>query len=423
MARHQSLGSRIVAAFVLMATVVATVFSVIIVNAIDTIETALVDDALNRQLDFIVDEMDQGVPPRLSPGLELYSTHAATRGALPAWLAGLAPGLHELQHDDEDYHVLVRERANERLLLVLDQDEFERREAMLLVAVAGGFLASVLAAWLLGSMLSRTVIAPVVRLARQVEHRDQLLPIAPALAPEYAQDEVGKLATAFDATLGQLRQALEREQLFTSDVSHELRTPLMVIASSCELLQAQPDLGAGRAAQVQRIARATSEMRELVETFLGLAREPRERERGMAGSGLLAIAEEQLQRWQPEAAERGLALDLHVVGQDRASYPAPLLRAILANLVRNAIHYTDHGFVRIVLREGGFSVEDSGAGIPEAERDLVFRPFARGGATRGDGIGIGLSLVQRICAREGWAIELRERDGGGCEFRVDLRSP
>ena len=45
-----------------------------------------------------------------------------------------------------------------------------------------------------------------------------------------------KLAAAFDSTLGQVRQSLERERLFTSDVSHELRTPLMVIATSCELL-------------------------------------------------------------------------------------------------------------------------------------------------------------------------------------------
>jgi len=78
--------------------------------------------------------------------------------------------------------------------------------------------------------------------------------------------------------------------------------------------------------------------------------------------------------------------------------------------------------VRVVLRDGGFSVLDSGAGIPEAERALVFRPFARGGSTRGDGIGIGLSLVQRICDRQGWRITLSPREGCGCEFRVELRT-
>ncbi len=71
---------------------------------------------------------------------------------------------------------------------------------------------------------------------------------------------------------GALRQALSREQLFTSDVSHELRTPLMVLASSCELLLENPAIDERGRNQVERIARACEEMRELVQTFLMLAR-------------------------------------------------------------------------------------------------------------------------------------------------------
>jgi signal transduction histidine kinase len=90
--------------------------------------------------------------------------------------------------------------------------------------------------------------------------------------------------------------------------------------------------------------------------------------------------------------------------------------------VRNALHSTDHGFVRLVVRRGGFSVIDSGVGIPADQRARMFRPFARGDASRGDGIGIGLSLVQRICDSQGWTIRLNERAGGGCDFRVDFRT-
>ena len=80
--------------------------------------------------------------------------------------------------------------------------------------VMAGFLFSVLAASILGWLLARRVMAPVARLARQVRHRDQLLPVAPPLAPDYADDEVGQLAAAFDATLGYLRQALEARAFF-----------------------------------------------------------------------------------------------------------------------------------------------------------------------------------------------------------------
>ncbi|AKU13425.1 two-component system sensor protein [Azoarcus sp. CIB] len=421
MAAPQSLASRIVAAFVLMAAVVAGVFALIVVNAIDTVETRLVSDAMNRQLDFILKESDEGRFPALGPGLDLYVAPVGASASLPAWLAPLQEGLHETENDDEAYHVLVRDRSGTRHVLVLDQEDFERRETMLFVAVTAGVVISILAAALLGRALARTVISPVVRLSGQVQHRDQLLPLAPPLAAEYADDEVGKLAAAFDETLGSLRAALEREQLFTSDVSHELRTPLMVIASSCELLEAQ-GLAPPQRAQLDRITRACAEMQELVETFLGLARAPQERGTTLVGTSLAAVATEQLHRWQPEAAGRGLALDFVSESVDDGVYPAPLLRAVLTNLVRNAIHYTDKGFVRVVLRDGGFSVLDSGAGIPEAERALVFRPFARGGSTRGDGIGIGLSLVQRICDRQGWRITLSPREGCGCEFRVELRT-
>nr|BFE94819.1 hypothetical protein GCM10020185_53550 [Pseudomonas brassicacearum subsp. brassicacearum] len=134
-------------------------------------------------------------------------------------------------------------------------------------------------------------MAPVVRLARQVRHRDQLLGLAPPLAPDYAADEVGELAVAFDATLGRLRQALTRERLFTSDVSHELRTPLMVLATSCELLLENPALDLRGRTQVERINRASEEMRELVQTFLMLARAQRD-DNGMSPrSNLAQVAE------------------------------------------------------------------------------------------------------------------------------------
>jgi signal transduction histidine kinase len=195
----------------------------------------------------------------------------------------------------------------------------------------------------------------------------------------------------------------------------------MVIASSCELMLAQADGDPAQRPQIERIARACAEMQELVETFLGLARLPQAAEHKLAATSLASAADEQVRRWQPEAARRGLQLALSVESEDGGRYPTPLLRAVLSNLLRNALHYTDRGFVRLVVRAGGFSVIDSGVGIPAGECARMFQPFARGDASRGDGIGIGLSLVQRICERQGWTIRLDERAGGGCDFRVDFQ--
>jgi signal transduction histidine kinase len=67
-------------------------------------------------------------------------------------------------------------------------------------------------------------------------------------------------------------------------------------------------------------------------------------------------------------------------------------------------------------------VEDSGVGIPETEREKVFEVFTRGSAARGEGLGLGLSLTQRVCAHQGWTIALDALPEGGSRFTVRLQA-
>lgn len=417
---EQSLARRIVVAFVLMALVVAGLFSLTVVMSIGYTEQNYASATMSRQLDDMLNALDRGLPFHLDQDMELYVRGPDGQPALPNWLAPVRPGFQEIDRDGDEFHVMAREVDGTLYVLVQDQVEFERREDVLYVIVAAAFLLSLLSAWGLGLLMARRVIAPVIRLSDQVQHREPLLTAAPPLAAGYAPDEVGRLAAAFDATLGKLRQALDRERFFTSDVSHELRTPLMVIASTCDLLLAQGLVAPKQQELIRRIQASCAEMRELVETFMRLARTP-EGVLDDAETTLSQLAGEQVDRLRPEAAARGLELTLVSEGEDAGRYPTPLLRAVVSNLLRNAIHYTDRGFVRLVLRPGGFSVVDSGAGIPPEKRESVFRPFVRGDASRGDGLGLGLSLVQRICQRQGWRIHLSENHYAGCEFRVHLQ--
>lgn len=421
MKTEHSLARRIVLAFTLMTALVAGLFSIGVVTAISLAETQLVTEAMDRQLDFVIESGEGAASLRLSAGLNLYRTGAPDDPPLPDWLRDLQPGFQELIHDDTEFETLVRDQDGMRYVLLLDQEDFESRESTTFLIVWAGFALSVAAAYVFGRMMAQRVIAPVVRLAGQVQHRDQLLPLAPPLAADYADDEVGQLARSFDTTLGQLREVVQRETLFTSDVSHELRTPLMTIASSCELLLEELPAGTREHDQLLRLQKSCEEMRELVEIFLCLARGTDSRAAYVRQESLQTVAEDQISRWSDEALQRGLRMRLEPTdGCTTRTYPAPLLRAVISNLVRNALHYTDRGEVRLVLRSDGFSVIDSGAGVPEAERLNIFQPFVRGGTSRGDGIGIGLSLVQRICRQQGWNITLAEAPGGGCAFHVTL---
>ena len=342
---------------------------------------------------------------------------------MPAEYAKLAPGFHELFEGQLSFHALVRDIDGHRYVLLQDQSDFEDREQALYGVVLVGFILSVLLSALLGWLLARKVIAPVVRLAGQVRHRDQLLGLAPPLAPDYASDEVGQLAQAFDDTLGRLRDALTRERLFTSDVSHELRTPLMVIATSCELLMENTGLDERSRQQVRRIGRASEEMRDLVQTFLMLARAQREGGEGVPRASLGGLADELVALWREPIEAKGLRFDYQPGNPLETRFNAAFLRSVLGNLLRNALHYTESGHIELRLDARGFSVEDSGVGIPEEQREAMFLPFVRGLEQRGDGLGLGLSLVKRICESQGWVVSLTPSVSGGCHFRVDLVAP
>ncbi|WP_457981393.1 HAMP domain-containing histidine kinase [Ectopseudomonas composti] len=418
MLSKQPFERRILIAFVLMTVMVSGLFSLSIVGVVHFIEEHLVSQEMSRELgETLNEDIRQGRPPRLDSSTQFFSSYH-DQYLIPEQYTGLQQGFNEVVSGNEAFYVYVQKINGETYMLVQEQQEFEARENALFNVVLAGFLLTVVAAWGLGLMMARKVMAPISRLAQQVRHRDQLHPLAPPLAPDYPDDEIGQLAAAFDSTLGQVRQSLERERLFTSDVSHELRTPLMVIATSCELLAEAP-LGPREKEQVARIARASEEMRELVQTFLQLARDKSNEAVFVGDRTLATIAHEQASRWGALMKEKGLDFQLAEEGQDDGRYNATFLGTVMANLLRNALHYTESGSVRLILEQGAFRIEDSGAGIPAEQHERIFQPFVRGAQARGEGLGLGLSLVKRICAKQGWQVSLQS-EPGHTRFRVTL---
>jgi signal transduction histidine kinase len=221
-----------------------------------------------------------------------------------------------------------------------------------------------------------------------------------------------------------LQQSLLRETLFTSDVSHELRTPLMVIKSSCDLLVEKDQLDDFSRQRIDTISKAAKEIQELVDAFLTLARgSETEQERATLSS----IIQEDLNEWQrlSKAKEISFALEDQTTNHDNLDdlFPVPMLRTVLNNLIRNAIHHTKEGGITLIARSTGFEICDTGPGIPTSEKQSIFKPFYRGESEDKSrhGMGLGLSLVQRICEREQWEIVVSDNKPAGCCFTVILK--
>ncbi|MFK3798838.1 MULTISPECIES: sensor histidine kinase [unclassified Pseudomonas] len=418
-----SLKQRIVIVFALMSALVAGVFAVGVIATVHVVEKRLTIMSLGGNLHrLLTQDRIEDWRHRPEKGELFYADDGIDDVAMVEDLKPLQPGFQEFFRGTKGYYAMVEDVGGRRYVLLRDQRSFRKRERILFAVVLVGFILSVLLAILLGRLLASRVMAPVSRLAGQVRHQDQLLELAPVLANDYARDEVGALARSFDDTLGRLRAALGREKLFTSDVSHELRTPLMVLATSCELLLEYPRLDDRSRTQVQRISKATAGMNQLVETFLLLARTEGNKAPNGQQAGLGQVAEELVDIWREPIREKGLNFIFVPCPDADGLYNAALLRSVMGNLLRNAWHYTDNGFIRLTICPDGFRVEDSGIGIPLEKQQAMFQPFVRGDEQRGEGLGLGLSLVQRICANQHWTVTLTSREPAGCCFTVVLGS-
>ena len=202
MTARQSLSRRIVISFVLMTLVVAGLFSFSVVLSISFTEQSYASSSMARELDDILHALEKGLPFNLGQDMALYVRGSDGQPPLPAWLGEPGPGFSEIDRDGKEFHVFVHDENGMRYVLTQDPAEFEERENIFIIIVVAAFALSVLSAWMLGMLMARRVIAPVIRLADQVQQREQLHLAAPHLAADYPPDEVGRLAAAFDTTLG-----------------------------------------------------------------------------------------------------------------------------------------------------------------------------------------------------------------------------
>jgi len=260
--------------------------------------------------------------------------------------------------------------------------------------------------------------------ARDVAKRtpESLEPITGEAVP----DEIQPLVTALNGLLGRLSGALAQQRQFIADAAHELRTPLTALRLQLQLAERAQDPGERERAHAMLrdgITRAT----RMVEQLLALARQdPDAPVENTAPVDLAQLAASVAHAQEPAATAKALVLAAEVSGPVMVVGDRDALRAMLDNVVDNAIRYTPSGQVIVRARREGdaaiLEVEDTGPGIPEGERGRVFDRFYRGELASEGGSGLGLAIARRIAERHGGRVELMDAAGGrGLRVRVVLR--
>jgi signal transduction histidine kinase len=291
------------------------------------------------------------------------------------------------------------------------------------VALAIMAVASMGLGWLLAGRALRPLRAMTLA-ARQLSE-DNLHERLPADGPP---DELGDLATTFNALLGRLEGAFESQRQFVAHASHELRTPLTLERAILEVTLADPDADVTTLRSAcERVLAIGAQQEALIEALLTLARSQRGLDEYRPVDVAAATAEA-LSAGRAASAARAVTIEADL-GPAWAAGDQRLVERLASNLVDNAVRYNHDGGtvgVRTGTVDGHavLSVTNTGPPVAGGEIERLFQPFQRldtGRAASADGLGLGLSIVAAIASAHGAALAAGPAPAGG--LRVDVRFP
>ena len=314
----------------------------------------------------------------------------------------------------------VQAGRGQALQVARSLDETDAALDRLLIVLAAVCVGGVGLAALLGTLVARTAMAPVARLTAAAEHVTRTRDLGRRIDGGGTDDELGRLATSFNAMLVELEAATEAQRQLVADASHELRTPLTSLRTNVEVLARPNGLPEDdRRRLVGDVVAQLGELGALVENLVDLAREA-EAAPAEAPVRLDVLAAEAVERTRRRA--RGTAFSLRLEPCSVHGSAERLERA-LDNLLDNAVKWSPVGAeVEVTVTQAGtLTVRDRGPGIDPADADRVFDRFYRAGNARGmPGSGLGLAIVRQIVEAHGGTATARTAAGGGAVLEVRL---
>ncbi len=287
------------------------------------------------------------------------------------------------------------------------------RTTLLLISLAG-----IAAATLTGAAIARTALLPVRRLTSTAEQVADTHDLSERLTVD-RDDELGRLAAAFNRMLAALEDSVGRQRQLVADASHELRTPLTSLRTNVEVLARSN----GMSDEVKRrlladVVSQLEEMTELVGDVVDLARgEELDHDTEDVRLDLLAAATVERAR----VNQPGITFTLTAEETTVRGAPARIDRAI-ANLLDNAAKWSPaDGTVEIDVAGGAVSVRDHGPGINSDDLPHVFERFYRAPTARGTpGSGLGLAIVRQVADTHHGRITAENAADGGTLFTLRL---
>ena len=424
MKKRSGLTHKINRAFILQASFISIAAILSVFFAKIVLEETLIKEAIKQEAEYFwqryQDDDSFSLPDtqNLTGYFDQEKLPDDVRKKLP-----LASGFHE---SSESGVVVYKTSAHDRDLYLL----YYRAQVDSLAMYYGLFPLTLILIFLyttlwLSYRFSHRMVSPVSWLADQVDKIDFDAKEIPSIGledmPFETDDEIKLLASSISQLGERLDNFIERERNFTRDASHELRSPLTVIRIATDMLSTEQNLSNAARNSLLKIVRAANDMEDLTVAFLLLARES-DNQLSTVDICINHIIEEEIDRAQALNREKNIPIKVSSTEKLLISAADKVVSVLLGNLIRNAILYTEKGYIDITVTATSVIIEDSGIGIPEDKVKHIFSPYVRGSNSMAIGHGVGLTIVKRLSDRFGWSLKVDSAPEVGTRVEVIFKT-
>ncbi|MDE1901793.1 MAG: GHKL domain-containing protein [Alphaproteobacteria bacterium] len=279
--------------------------------------------------------------------------------------------------------------------------------------------------WLIMSLMSAVVLASfgishfvvsrINRIAATAQNIVETGDLSQRLAIDSRWDDLSNLAEVLNGFLTKIEDLMNGVREISNNIAHDLRTPLSGLRSDIESMK-------GRAVSNGDVDRLLAEADRILAIFHALLRitniEKGKRSQSMRDVDLGKILGDVVDLYEPVAEEKGMKININAVSNAKIRGDSDLLFQLFTNLIDNAIKFSPEGsIIRLHTSKSRecitVAIEDQGPGVPDEEKEKVFKHFYRGDASRSTpGNGLGLSLVRAVAEHHQAHISLENADPG-----------
>ena len=219
-------------------------------------------------------------------------------------------------------------------------------------------------------------------------------------------DEINIVARSIDEMKHKIHEQIQSIKDFVAHVSHEFKTPLMVMRSDIDLAHKTKDYEE----LIEKNTLTVQQMQTLLDGLLVLTM-AQTGKLGYTEVNMTTVLERVCENMEKKYIDKDVIIHKHIAPHVFLDTHQGAAESVIGNIVDNAYKYTpEGGSIHITLTETSCIIADTGIGISPEQREKIRQPFRQADKSRQDGVGLGLSIVQKLSEVLGWKVQIEANE-------------